>query len=56
MQTPQILVLVLTLVSLLLNAHLHGKDKDGKHSIWISLVNTSIWIGLLYWGGFFGKF
>ena len=51
--TPQIIYILLISVSLLLNANLHGKSKEGKHNFWIHLIATVTTSFLLYWGGFF---
>lgn len=53
MNAGEITILVLLAVNLLLNAHLHGKKKDGSHNFWISLVANILNILLLYWAGLF---
>jgi hypothetical protein len=53
MKAPQIIVLTLTGVGLLLDAYMHGKPKEGKNSIWLSLISRALSMGLLWWGGFF---
>ncbi len=52
MGIPQIILIVLYAVSLLLNAYIHGKPKEGYNNFWIALISTGIDIGLLLWGGF----
>ncbi len=53
MNTPQILMITLSAISLLLNAHSHGKPKEGNQSFWTALVGTIIVQGILIWGGFY---
>lgn len=53
MNVPQILMIALLCISLLVNAHLHGKPKEGLYNFWVGLVSTLITTGLLIWGGFF---
>jgi len=50
---PQIIVLVLIVLSLGINMAQHGTPKTGKNSFWVSLVSAAITLGLLWWGGFF---
>jgi hypothetical protein len=54
MHTPQILLIMLfTLDAGITLAH-HGKPKEGKHNIVMTLIGTAIHVAILYWGGFFG--
>ncbi|WP_185097129.1 hypothetical protein [Chryseobacterium sp. IHB B 17019] len=53
MGTPQIILLVLYGASLLLQAHDHGKPKEGNHNFWHTLTSAVITFLLLDWGGFF---
>jgi hypothetical protein len=53
MKTPVIILIVIWIISLLLNAHLHGKEQTGKHNFFIRLVSLSITISLLAWAGLF---
>lgn len=55
MGVPQILVIAMYAVSLLIYANEHGKRKTGKTNFWTGLVGTAIQVGLLVWGGFFGR-
>lgn len=55
MSTPAMIWLALAAMSLLLNANLHGKPRNEKHSFWTSLIALAIAGSLLYWGGFFAK-
>ena len=50
---PQIIMIVFAAISLLLNAYLHGKPKEGKYSFWVTSIGWVIQMGLLWWGGFF---
>ena len=54
MGTPQIILLSLLGLQLLLTAYLHGKPKDGKHNIFVRLIDGAILIWILVAGGFFG--
>lgn len=50
---PQIIYLILALISLMINANKHGKVNDKPSNVWFTIVAFSIQISLLYWGGFF---
>jgi hypothetical protein len=52
---PQIIWFALMLFDLLYSAYNHGKPR-GVYNIWVTLIATSIFIPLLYWGGFFDVF
>ena len=54
MGAPQIILICIYALSLMLNAYTHGKDKKGKHNVFITIVAASITFSLLIWGGFFG--
>lgn len=53
MHIAKILVISLYIVSLMIAANQHGKDRTGKNNFWGSLIATALEIGLLWWGGFF---
>jgi hypothetical protein len=53
MQAPQIIIIALYAMALLLNSHLHGKERTGKYNFWTTLVGTIMQLSILYWGGFF---
>ena len=53
MKTPIIILIALWIISLLLNAYMHGKEKTGKHNFFIKLVSLTIGISLLAWAGLF---
>tara|TARA_R100000951_G_scaffold101420_1_gene92965 strand:- start:36900 stop:37067 length:168 start_codon:yes stop_codon:yes gene_type:complete len=50
---PQIIILCLYALGLLLDSHLHGQHKSGKHNVFVSIVGVAISFSLLKWGGFF---
>ena len=50
---PQILVLMLYLLSVGISIANHGKPKQGTESAVISAIAATIILALLYWGGFF---
>jgi hypothetical protein len=51
MQTPQIIIIVLTAISLVVN--LINNDQPKKYNFVTALIDSTIVIGLLVWGGFF---
>lgn len=53
MSIPAIIVIILFALSIGLELARDGQPEKGKHSFWSSLFATSIFVGLLYWGGFF---
>lgn len=53
MTVPAIIYIVLISISLLFEAHDHGKPKEGRNNFWNALIATAIVVGLLVWGGFF---
>jgi hypothetical protein len=53
MGIPQIIYLSLIGINLLASAYLHGRARESKHNVFISLFGAALSIGLLYWGGFF---
>lgn len=53
MGTPQIILVILYAIALLLQAHSHGKPKEGNNNFWHSLISSVITFSLLKWGGFF---
>jgi hypothetical protein len=54
MGTPQIILLTLLGIQLLLVSFLHGKPREGRHNLFMSLIDTAILIWILSAGGFFG--
>ena len=46
-------MLVLLSVNLLLGAYLHGKEKTGNYSFWVTLISFGIYFTLLMTGGYF---
>lgn len=55
MGTPQIIFIALSIVSLLLSANMHGKERTGKHNFWVTFIRVVIMYSILYWGGFFNN-
>jgi hypothetical protein len=53
---PQILVIVLFVMSLSINLVKNGEQRHDKYSVGWTFVGTLIMSGLLYWGGFFNVF
>jgi hypothetical protein len=51
METPQIIIIVLVALNLMVNLIKNGESK--KHSFVAALIDNSVIIGLLIWGGFF---
>ena len=48
-----IIYLILVGISLLIQAHRHGKPKEGKENFWVTFIATIITLMLLYFGGLF---
>jgi hypothetical protein len=53
MGVSQIILLSLIGLNLMLSSYLHGKPKEGNHSVFITLFGVLIHLTLLYCGGFF---
>ena len=53
MGVPQIILLSLIGLNLLISSYLHGKPKEGNHSVFVSIVGVTIHLTLFYFGGFF---
>lgn len=54
MSTPQIIMIALLGMDVGIALSKHGQPRNANHSIFITLFSTAIFVGLLYWGGFFG--
>jgi len=54
MGAPQIIWVVLAVISLCCSAFLHGHERLGTHSFPVDFVGRLLTFALLYWGGFFG--
>lgn len=50
---PQLVYLAVVTFNLFYAAVHHGEQKDGKYSVWITMIATAIDIALMKWGGFF---
>lgn len=55
MKTPEIILIVSWSISLLYQAHLHGKERTGKHNFFLSLSVFSIMLYLYVWAGLFNN-
>ena len=53
MGVSQIILLSLIGLNLLISSYLHGKPKEGNHSVFVSIIGAVIHLSLLYFGGFF---
>lgn len=53
MGVSQIILLSLIGLNLILSSYLHGKPKEGNHSVFITIFGVLIHLTLLYCGGFF---
>ena len=51
---PQIVWLALTLIGIGVQCAKHGKPREGKENVFITIISTIIVATLLYYGGFFG--
>lgn len=54
MGAPQIILICIWAVAVGIGLTEHGKPKEGKYSVFTTLIGIAINTGLLYWGGFFG--
>jgi hypothetical protein len=52
---PQGIYLAFVALHLILAAIMDGEPRTGKHKFSIAFVASLIGLGLLYWGGFFGR-
>ena len=53
MSTPAMIYLALTFIAIGAQIHLHGKPYKGNHHFGGWLFGKALFVGLLYWGGFF---
>lgn len=53
---PQRIMLSLIFISIGISIARHGEQKNEKHNAVITLLNATITIAILYWGGFFDSF
>jgi hypothetical protein len=51
----QIAILAISIIELLIFANMHGKPR-AKYNFWIKLIDTMLFLSLLYFGGFFNCF
>ena len=53
MNAPQVIILALFFIDLLIESNRHGLPKEGEHNIWTDIGAKTLFILLLWWGGFF---
>ncbi|GAA0083139.1 hypothetical protein [Clostridium sp. CTA-6] len=53
MGMPQIILIILSTLSLGIVMSRHGQPREDKYNFFTNLISTGIVIGLLIWGGFF---
>lgn len=51
MDWPQIVIIALFVMGFTVNTLKHGEDR-GKFNMWGSILGISIWVSILYAGGF----
>ncbi|MCT8003264.1 hypothetical protein NZL82_15415 [Sphingomonas sanguinis] len=51
---PQGILLALLFLSVCLHASKNGRPREGHYDLGASMLTAAIWVGLTYWGGFFG--
>jgi hypothetical protein len=51
--TPQIIFIIIILANLVLSGYHHGKERKGRHNLFVDLIGLGIIIILLTLGGFF---
>lgn len=54
MNAPQIIMIVLAVISLMCSIWLDGERKSGRHDFKADLLGIVILQALLIWGGFYG--
>ena len=50
---PEGIYIAIVIANLIVAAALDGEPKTGKHKFAVTLLGSSLGLGLLYWGGFF---
>ena len=53
MRAPQVIVILILIMSGVVHYIKRGKER-GPYNFDDSLINTGIWVLLLWWGGFWG--
>ncbi len=53
---PQIIYILLLLISLVIIGLRDGKEKTGEYNMIEDLIAVAIQVGLMIWGGFFNIF
>jgi hypothetical protein len=49
---PQLLLVVLCLLSMGITIEKHGKPREGNENAWFSFISLIIQFVILWWGGF----
>lgn len=52
MGTPQIIAIVLMVITMMASGILHGQEK-GKWNFFLEAISVAAWVSILYSGGFF---
>lgn len=50
---PQLIYLVLSLLGIVITLVNHGEPREGQYNVYSVIVGELLFIGLLWWGGFF---
>lgn len=53
MGIPQIIIIVIYVLSLGIAIEQHGRPREGKHNFWVALFMVACIFLILNWGGFF---
>lgn len=56
LNAPQLIWIVLAIVSIKIHIREHGKPKEGKENVFLVIPAVLIQFSLLYWGGFFSQY
>ena len=50
---PQLIMIILIIINFVYSLSNHGKPKDEKYNVWVTLTAIVIHVALMKWGGFF---
>ena len=50
---PQTILIGMWSLGLLIHILMHNKPRKDEYNGWIAFIARAVWVGLLYWGGFF---
>jgi hypothetical protein len=53
LHAPQVIVICLCILEVIVHICKHGESRQPWNGP-ISFIDQAVWVGLLYWGGFFG--